>query len=145
MISVARAFTSQTTTSATQYLLNPGYWDEDNRWIKGGMSAALPIQVTPLPAGDKSDSTYGESLQARPELERKPTYMKFLSKTVMPIGSLIIFNGGSFKVIRNGDYTRAGFNSVVGIKLLNLSVEPHGMSISYSEDGENVINESFSK
>lgn len=144
MISLRRAFTNLTTAKAVLQLISAGHWNENNQWIPGGVSSSKLINVTPLPAGDKSDSTFGEALQARPELERKPTHMKFLSTTVMPINSLLQFNGGNFKIIRNGDYTKAGFNSVIGIRLLNLDIGPNDISYSYKEDGK-VIQETFSK
>lgn len=144
MISLRRAFTSLTTTKAVLQLISAGHWNDNNQWIPGGASSSIPIQITPLPAGDKSDSTFGEALQARQELERKPVHMKFLSRTEMPINSILQFRGGNYKIIRYGDYASSGFHSVIGIRLLNLDISPFEISYSYEEDGK-VIQETIPK
>lgn len=114
MINLRAAFSSQTTTKVSLRLEIPGYWDEDNRPVKGGYGTPITIRATPIPLGDQEHGTHGKSLKAEPLGERQPAVMKFLSVVKMPINSVVLHNGEVYKITREGDYSAAGFWAAVG-------------------------------
>lgn len=118
MISVRQAFHPHTTVSCDLELFLNGVWDEDNQWVAGGYQPPVKIRATPLPAGNVSDSVFGEALKAEMYGERKPEFKRFFSRTEMPMNSRITYRGGTFKVIRIGDYKAGGYFEVLGAKIL---------------------------
>ncbi len=114
MINMRRAFTTHTTTTAHLVLLAEGYWDENNEWVSGANSPPVPFSVTVMPVGMAEDSSFGAILEALPEGERIQEYLKFTSLTEMPINSFVYYNTGKFKIIRDAEYSAAGFFSVIG-------------------------------
>lgn len=141
MISVRRAFNRHTTTKVLMCSPVGGYWDADNQWVKNAMGPASYIQATPIPHGDRDEGVFGEQLKANPELERQPGFMKFHSRTEMPINSLLSVYGITYFVTQHGNYSAAGFHMVIASKVQNLVlVEGYPTSI-YTEDGSTLLTE----
>lgn len=118
MISVRQAFHPHTTVKCKLAIFLEGAWDVDNQWVVGGYATEVTISATPLPAGNVSDLVFGEALKAEFYGERKPEFKRFFSKTEMPMKSRITYRGGTFKVIRIGDYKAGGYFEVLGAKIL---------------------------
>lgn len=139
MITQRQAFNTKTTLRCDLYIHIDGTWDENNNWVDAGYAPATPIRVTPIPAGNKADASYAETLQARPELERTASYMKLHSRTYMPINSLVNVYGKLYKVIRMGDYSGASFHAAIAAMLHVELNDSSQISFSYiDEEGKEV-------
>ncbi|MGL5015971.1 MAG: hypothetical protein ACRC6V_17085 [Bacteroidales bacterium] len=114
MISLRSAFGRETTTKMYLQLMIPGYYDEDNIYRHGGYGMMIPVRGTPLPVGDTEHGTHGEALKAEQQGERTPSIMKFHSVWHFPVNALVHYNNHTYKIIRKGDYSAAGFWSCVG-------------------------------
>lgn len=130
MINLQAAFGAQTTTQVLLHLEIPGYYDDDNRPVRGGYGLPIKIRATPIPLGDQEHGTHGKSLKAEPLGERQPAIMKFLSVVKMPINSLVAHGGETYKITREGDYHAAGFWAAVGAT--DTTADP-GVPLPYPE------------
>lgn len=117
MINMRRAFTRNTTTVAYLALRGEGYWNDDNEWVRGDESPSTPFMVTATPVGMSDYASFGSTLEALPEGERVSTYLQFTSTVDMPINSIIYYLQFKFKVVRQAEYTAAGFHSIIAENL----------------------------
>ena len=142
MITLRQAFNTRTTIKCDLYIRIEGTWDSNNNWVEAGYEPAKPFRVTPIPAGNKSDANYAETLQARPELERDASYMKLHSRTYMPINSLVNVYGKFYKIIRMGDYTGASFHTAIAAMLHVELNDSNKIVFSYNDEQGNKVKES---
>lgn len=122
MISVRRAFNRHTTTEVLHSIRVAGTWDINNQWVEGTLNAPTKILATPIPQGDKDAGVFGEQMQAHKIGEREPSFMKFHSRVKIEVNELLTVYNTTYKVIRVGNYDAAGFRSVVGAKIFDVTV-----------------------
>ena len=142
MITLRQAFNTKTTIKCDLYIRIEGAWDSNNHWIDAGYEPAKSFRVTPIPAGNKSDANYAETLQARPELERDASYMKLHSRTYMPINSLVNVYGKYYKIIRMGDYSGASFHTAIAAMLHVELNDKNKIVFSYTDEKGEEVKES---
>ena len=142
MITSRQAFNTKTTIKCNLYIRIEGAWDSNNHWIDAGYEPAKSFRVTPIPAGNKSDANYAETLQARPELERDASYMKLHSRTYMPINSLVNVYGKYYKIIRMGDYSGASFHTAIAAMLHVELNDANQIVFTYTDETGKEIKES---
>ena len=142
MITLRQAFNTKTTIKCDLYIRIEGAWDSNNHWIDAGYEPAKSFRATPIPAGNKSDANYAETLQARPELERDASYMKLHSRTYMPINSLVNVYGKYYKIIRMGDYSGASFHTAIAAMLHVELNDANQIVFSYTDETGKEIKES---
>lgn len=142
MITSRQAFNTKTTIKCNLYIRIEGTWDSNNHWIDAGYEPAKSFRVTPIPAGNKSDANYAETLQARPELERDASYMKLHSRTYMPINSLVNVYGKYYKIIRMGDYSGASFHAAIAAMLHVELNDANKIVFSYTDETGKEVKES---
>lgn len=142
-MNMRRAFNSKTTIKGNISYRLDGAWDSKNNWIEGGLTVPKKFSVTPTPSGNRDDAAYGDSLQARPELERIPSHMKFVSRLDMPVNSIVEVYGNTYKITKRGNYMGYGFFSAVGALVKVTTGTDTDITYVYSEDGSNLITETF--
>jgi len=113
MIKMTRAFNKHTTARAYLSVVNEGYWDEFNEWVSGEESPRMPINATITPVGMADYASFGHVLEANPEGERIQSYIQISSLTALPINSFVYYLNGKYKVIRDAEYTAAGFYTTI--------------------------------
>lgn len=114
MISLRAAFCAPTTTRLQIHLEIGGHYDEQNRWVPSRYGRGIKIPCTPLPLGDQDHGTYGETLKAEEQGERRPAGMKFSSLFRLPINAVVVHDNYQYKITREGNYSPAGFWAAVG-------------------------------
>ena len=142
-MNLRRAFNSHTTIKGQISYRLDGVWDSKNNWVEGGLTIPKDFRVVPTPSGNRDDASYGDSLQARPELERIPSHMKFLSRTDMPINCIVVVYGNTYKITKRGNYKGYGFHSAVGVLTQVVKGTDEDLTYNYSEDGSQLITETF--
>lgn len=142
-MNMRRAFNSHTTVKGKISYRLDGAWDAKNNWVKGGLTFPAPFRVTPTPSGNRDDAAYGDTLQARPELERIPSHMKFVSRTDMPVNCIVEIYDRAYKITKRGNYKGFGFYSSVGALISITQETDDNITYTYSEDGKNLITETY--
>lgn len=118
MISMHDAFTGDTTIPVRYFKSLSGYYDEDNHWVDEGFEDPVIIHATPIPYGDRQAGISGTELKAKTTGERQPAFMKFTTTFELELNDRVESYGLTYKIMKKGDYTGAGFYKCIGTTIL---------------------------
>lgn len=118
MINQRLAFNKYTTISILYEEYVEGVYDENNIWTGDSWLPPISIKATPLPYGDRESGVTGQMLKALDVGERYPGFIRVWSTKDMLMKSYLTIYSIRYQVIQYGDFSGAGFYSVIATKEL---------------------------